>query len=88
VVTTSEAARDRLLAGYAVERPGEVVVIPHGAVPTGGSEPATPRRDPLILTWGLLGRGKGVERGISALGDLRVLRPRYLVAGQTARPRG
>ncbi|SFR27960.1 Glycosyltransferase involved in cell wall bisynthesis [Lentzea waywayandensis] len=83
VVTMSEAARDRLLAGYAVERPGEVVVIPHGAVPTDRTVPGTPGHEPLILTWGLLGRGKGVEWGIAALGALRDLRPRYLVAGQT-----
>lgn len=83
VVTMSEAARSRLLAGYAVERPGKVVVIPHGAVPSARSAPGTPGGRPLILTWGLLGRGKGVEWGIAALGALRDLRPRYLVAGQT-----
>ncbi|ANZ41855.1 hypothetical protein BBK82_43930 [Lentzea guizhouensis] len=83
VVTMSEAARNRLLAGYAVERPGEVVVIPHGAVPTDRSAPGAPDRGPLVLTWGLLGRGKGVEWGIAALAALRDLRPRYLVAGQT-----
>ncbi|MEJ2854232.1 MULTISPECIES: glycosyltransferase [unclassified Saccharothrix] len=85
VVTMSEAARDRLLAGYAVARAEDVVVIPHGALPvdTPTTEPP-PRADrPLILTWGLLGRGKGVEWGISALGMLRDLNPRYLVAGQT-----
>ncbi|WP_439658731.1 glycosyltransferase [Lentzea sp. HUAS TT2] len=81
VVTMSEAARKRLLAGYSVERPGDVVVIPHGAVPR--SAPARRAGRPLILTWGLLGRGKGVEWGIAALDALRDLRPRYLVAGQT-----
>ncbi|WP_394619985.1 glycosyltransferase [Lentzea sp. JNUCC 0626] len=83
VVTMSEAARNRLLAGYAVERPSRVVVIPHGAVPTDRPAVGTPGRGPLILTWGLLGRGKGVEWGIQALASLRDLRPRYLVAGQT-----
>lgn len=83
VVTMSVAARDRLLAGYAVARPEDVVVIPHGALPV-DAPPFAPRTGrPLILTWGLLGRGKGVEWGISALGMLRDLNPRYLVAGQT-----
>ncbi|GAA0244676.1 glycosyltransferase [Saccharothrix mutabilis subsp. mutabilis] len=83
VVTMSVAARDRLLAGYAVARPEDVVVIPHGALPV-DAPPFAPREGrPLILTWGLLGRGKGVEWGISALGMLRDLNPRYLVAGQT-----
>ncbi|MEU4769427.1 glycosyltransferase [Actinosynnema sp. NPDC023794] len=83
VVTMSEAARRRLVDGYTVERPDEVVVIPHGALPVEppAREPSTDR--PLILTWGLLGRGKGIEWGISALGALRDLKPRYLVAGQT-----
>ncbi|MFT7837071.1 glycosyltransferase [Saccharothrix sp. BKS2] len=83
VVTTSEAARRRLVDGYTVERPGEVVVIPHGALPVEppAREPSTDR--PLILTWGLLRRGKGIEWAISALGALRDLKPRYLVAGQT-----
>ncbi|WP_367127691.1 glycosyltransferase [Saccharothrix sp. HUAS TT1] len=83
VVTMSEAARRRLVDGYAVERPDEVAVIPHGALPVEppARPPSTDR--PLILTWGLLGRGKGVEWAISALGALRDLKPRYLVAGQT-----
>jgi glycosyltransferase involved in cell wall biosynthesis len=79
----SRAARQRLVDGYAVERPDEVVVIPHGALPV---EPPAHRPSadrPMILTWGLLGRGKGIEWGISALGALRDLKPRYLVAGQT-----
>lgn len=83
VVTMSDAARDRLLAGYAVPRPDAVVVIPHGAiVAEPGARVAGPDR-PLILTWGLLGRGKGIEWGITALAGLRDLEPRYLVAGQT-----
>nr|WP_112262151.1 glycosyltransferase [Lentzea terrae] len=83
VVTMSEAARQRLVDGYAVERPDEVVVIPHGALPVEppARGPSTDR--PMILTWGLLGHGKGIEWGISALPALRDLRPRYLVAGQT-----
>jgi hypothetical protein len=38
-----------------------------------------------VLTWGLLGPGKGVEWGIAAMAMLRDLAPmpRYLIAGQT-----
>src|SRR5205814_5780312 len=42
-----------------------------------------PFRQPMILTWGLISRWKGIECGIEALGDLRDLDPppRYLVVG-------
>ncbi|MEU3647258.1 glycosyltransferase [Lentzea sp. NPDC034063] len=83
VVTMSMAARQRLVDGYSVERPDEVVVIPHGALPVAPPARTPSAGRPLILTWGLLGRGKGIEWGISALGALRDLKPRYLVAGQT-----
>src|SRR5260370_1079645 len=38
-----------------------------------------------VLTWGLLGPGKGIEWGIEAMAMLRDLvpMPRYMVAGQT-----
>jgi glycosyltransferase involved in cell wall biosynthesis len=38
-----------------------------------------------MLTWGLIGPGKGVERVVDAMGSLHGLpgRPRYLVAGRT-----
>jgi glycosyltransferase involved in cell wall biosynthesis len=38
---------------------------------------------PLILTWGLLGPGKGIEWAIDAMPGLRDLNPRYLVIGKT-----
>jgi len=40
---------------------------------------------PLMLTWGLLGPGKGIERVIDALPSLRDLAPlpHYLVVGET-----
>ena len=39
----------------------------------------------MMLTWGLLGPGKGIEWGIEALPGLRALDPAplYVVAGQT-----
>lgn len=86
VVTMSNTAARRLLDGYTVTEPDKVVVIPHGA-PEDRSAALTTRtgRRPMILTWGLLGRGKGVEWAIEALPGLRDLTPtpRYVVAGQT-----
>lgn len=85
VVTMTMAARDRLAAGYAADMT-KVCVIAHGAPawpvntePAAGSGPLT------ILTWGLLGPGKGIEWGIEAMAMLRDLTPmpRYLIAGQT-----
>src|SRR4030095_10609633 len=66
----------------------KVVTIPHGAsIPTlaqRSTESVDPAR-PQLLTWGLLGPGKGIEHTIDALallGDSRP-RPRYTVAGVT-----
>ncbi len=88
IVTMSRAARDRLLAGYRVE-PGKVSIIAHGAPdPTGrptGPQPPSSGPQPTILTWGLLGPGKGIEWAVEALAQLRDVEPapRYIVAGQT-----
>src|SRR4029078_2428397 len=40
---------------------------------------------PMVLTWGLLGEGKGIEWVIDAMASLKDVRPRprYLVAGRT-----
>jgi glycosyltransferase involved in cell wall biosynthesis len=85
VVTMTRAGQSRLLAGYQVD-PDKLTVIPHGAWPGGrpGPAPEGPHR-PVILTWGLLGPGKGVEWGIDALPGLRGLDPAplYVVAGKT-----
>jgi len=88
IVTMSRAARDRLLAGYRVE-PGKVSIIAHGA-PEATGRPTVPQQpspghQPTILTWGLLGPGKGIEWAVAALAQLRDVdpSPRYIVAGQT-----
>jgi polysaccharide biosynthesis protein PslF len=86
VVAQSKAARARLLAAHTVE-PERVRVIPHGAC-ANLSRAAVARdsgRRPLLLTWGLIGPGKGIEFVIDALAKLRDLDPppRYVVAGQT-----
>jgi glycosyltransferase involved in cell wall biosynthesis len=83
VVVMSEAANLRLRHGFDVDR-HKITTIPHGAtVPTHGS--VSRRGRPTLLTWGLLGPGKGIERVIDAMGSLTDLpgRPRYLVAGRT-----
>jgi len=82
-VTQTEAARVRL-ANYAITDPERVIVIPHGAWTEPTGEGHRPER-PLVLSWGLVGPGKGLEHGIAAmarLGDLTPA-PRYLIAGET-----
>lgn len=84
VVVMTEAARVRLCDRFDVDA-CKVTTIAHGAaIPT---KRVIPDRDgrPLILTWGLIGPGKGIERAIEAMRTLHDLptRPRYLVAGQT-----
>ena len=85
LVVLSWTAARTLSDGYLIE-PERIHVIPHGAVTP--AEPGRTRPDdvpPMILTWGLIGPGKGIEWAIEALGQLGDLRPtvKYLVAGQT-----
>jgi len=84
VVVMSEAASQRLCRGFNVD-PRKVSTIAHGAAVPRPIAPL-PREDrPTLLTWGLLGPGKGIERVIDAMGSLHRLpvRPRYLIAGRT-----
>jgi glycosyltransferase involved in cell wall biosynthesis len=86
VVTMTETARRRLVEIYGVQA-SKVSVIPHGAVDNRVAElhkPAAGPR-PVMLTWGLLGPGKGIEHGIDALALLRDLdcAPTYVIAGET-----
>ena len=85
LVTMTATARQRLIDHYDVDD-AKVVVIPHGAAGGCDGRPRRPDgRGPLMLTWGLLGPGKGIERVIEALPSLRDLvpRPHYLVEGET-----
>lgn len=84
VVVMSGAARERLCARFDVD-PSKVATIPHGAaIPVGRARPG-PSDRALLLTSGLLGPGKGIERVVDAMRSLHELgvKPRYLVAGQT-----
>ncbi len=83
LVTMTDSARQRLLSLYNV-RESSVVTIPHGAtVPSGFGIPDA--ETPTLLTWGLLGPGKGVEWVIDALAMAPDLRGqvKYVIAGQT-----
>jgi glycosyltransferase involved in cell wall biosynthesis len=83
VVTMTETARDRLVSTYGAD-PDQLVVIPHGAIDHGATPTTRPvSARPLVLTWGLLGPGKGIEWAIDAMAGLRDLQPRYLVMGKT-----
>jgi len=83
VVTISQAAYDRLALGYDVDT-AKVSVIPHGASDYAGP-PAHRLTQPHLLTWGLLGPGKGIEWALRGLAQLKDLDPApvYTVAGRT-----
>ena len=83
LIAMSNAARERFIDGYDIDV-NKVVTIPHGAtvpvfVPMSTNGPMS------LLTWGLLGPGKGVEWVIDALAMTPELRGRvmYTIAGQT-----
>ncbi len=87
VVVMTETARTRLFAGFDVEH-DKVVLIPHGAATPAADPSAEPRRvngPARLLTWGLLGPGKGIEWAIDALAEVSDLdpHPQYVVAGAT-----
>jgi glycosyltransferase involved in cell wall biosynthesis len=83
-VVMTDAARDRLLAGYRVDA-DRVSTIPHGAARPAHVAPAGTTHHLDLLTWGLLGPGKGIEHAIGAMSMLADVRPRlrYTVAGAT-----
>jgi polysaccharide biosynthesis protein PslF len=84
VVVPAAVARDRLLAGYAVDA-AKLVVIPPGAPGRGAAVGRREGGAPMILTWGLLGPGKGIEWAIGGLQRIKELRPapRYVIVGET-----
>jgi polysaccharide biosynthesis protein PslF len=83
-VVMSGTAAERLIRYYDVD-PERVVVIPHGAAARFRGPSLAGGDRPLILTWGLIGPGKGLEVAIEACTHLLDLapRPRYLIAGAT-----
>jgi glycosyltransferase involved in cell wall biosynthesis len=83
-VVMSRTAQHRLTARYGVD-PNRVEVIPHGADARFSGPSLASGDRPLVLTWGLIGPGKGLETSIEAFAGLTDLRPlpRYLIAGAT-----
>jgi polysaccharide biosynthesis protein PslF len=84
VVTMTQTARSRLLEIYGTG-PGKVFVIPHGAADNRVTASSAGTGRPMVLTWGLLGPGKGIEHAIDSMALLRDrgLHVDYHVAGQT-----
>lgn len=89
VVVMSTYAREVLLAEFEVD-PRVVRRVPHGTfVAAPGSEDSLVApdgaRQRTMLTWGLIGPGKGIEWGIMALALVRDALPdlRYVVVGET-----
>lgn len=87
IVVMTETARQRLATGYDIDV-SKVLVIAHGAATPAPDAPGQLSqfpRSPRILTWGLLGPGKGIEWAIDAMSGLTDLRPalRYTIAGST-----
>ena len=80
----TEAARRLLAEHYSVDA-GKVSVIPHGVADWSSVAATTTPERQTMLTWGLIGPGKGIEWGIRAMAELAVTEPllHYVVAGQT-----
>ena len=88
-VTQSEAARSRLCRRYRVADPDRIVRVPHGTWTRPGAvgygAVHRHRDHPMVMSWGLLGPGKGFEHGIAAVARLSDMQtpPEYLIAGET-----
>lgn len=81
VVVMSATARHRLVE-QRIADPRRVVIIPHGVADTAAGRAPLPEREgpTTILTWGLLGPGKGIELALEAVAGLPGVR--YVVAGE------
>jgi glycosyltransferase involved in cell wall biosynthesis len=84
IVVMSETAASRLVDRYGVE-PHRISVIAHGADRAFAGPSLSKGGRPLLMTWGLIGPGKGFEWAIQAFAGLTDMRPlpRYLIAGAT-----
>ena len=84
VVIMSMVAYARLLDGYEVDS-NKINLIPHGARRPRLTGNIQGSQRPTILTWGLLGPGKGIEWVIEAMDMIRDLDPlpKYVVVGRT-----
>jgi glycosyltransferase involved in cell wall biosynthesis len=88
LITMTQAGKAKLIANYPVAT-RKIHVIAHGARPINtsiaSSKIKSEMRRPRILTWGLIGPGKGIEWAIDALAELKdeIPMPEYVIAGQT-----
>lgn len=84
VVIMSMVAYARLLDGYEVDS-NKITLIPHGARRPNLTGNFQVGQRPTILTWGLIGPGKGIEWVIEAMDMIRDLDPlpKYVVVGRT-----
>jgi glycosyltransferase involved in cell wall biosynthesis len=84
LVVMSETGSARLTSRHGID-PDRIEVIPHGANALLSGPSLSSGDRPLVLTWGLIGPGKGLETAIRAFRDLVDLEPapRYLIAGAT-----
>jgi glycosyltransferase involved in cell wall biosynthesis len=84
LVTMTDAARRRLISVHDVS-PDRVIVVAHGAPPNIEGPRIIHRPEPVVLTWGLIGPGKGLEYGVESMRHLADLNPApvYVIAGQT-----
>jgi polysaccharide biosynthesis protein PslF len=84
VIVMTESARERLKDVFDIDD-SKVETVAHGAATITSDVERERWGHPMVLTWGLLGAGKGIEWAIDAMVQLRDLRPRprYLIAGRT-----
>jgi polysaccharide biosynthesis protein PslF len=84
VVVMTEAGRVRLCTSFDVDT-RKISVIPHGAAVSDALRLEDSKERPKLLTWGLLGPGKGIEWAIDAMAMVSDVRPKplYIVAGKT-----
>lgn len=84
VVVMTRRAQDLLATSYSIKA-DKIHLIPHGVDPWLDATAGPASERPAVLTWGLLGPGKGIEWGIRAMAELTDLEPRvrYQVLGQT-----
>ena len=83
-VVMSDTALRRLQHRYDLDS-DRVVMVPHGAMPGLAVPGAATGPRPVVLTWGLIGPGKGLETALDAFAAVKDLQPlpRYVILGQT-----
>ncbi len=83
-VVMSKVAVDRLLAEDSIDA-SKIFLIQHGARRVVAHEVQRKPERPVILTWGLISPGKGIEWVIKSLNFLRDISPAplYVIAGRT-----